>query len=196
MPIVNNSEWDEARKQYQRKFGKNSVKYVKHWQPIKNKETLVLLQEKRELKEQIKLLKLRLKAIDKKLEGKDVENVSKPRYYKKNIYIYVLRLEDGFWYVGTSRNVANRFKRHVAGKGANWTKLHKPIEIHEVIDTETNDDREACLMEDQKTFEFAEAFGIDKVRGGGYCQTKPRWPEHVVRKSPTLIHWDSRFDKE
>lgn len=100
-------------------------------------------------------------------------------FFDRPISLYVLRLEHECWYIGMSRNVEARYKKHCNGKGAMWTKLHKPIELFSVVEANTNDDSEAGLMEDQLTLEFAKDYGTPYVRGGGYCQTNPRWPEEV-----------------
>jgi len=36
--------------------------------------------------------------------------------------LYALRLEGGYYYVGISKDVNKRFKKHSKGKGAMWTK--------------------------------------------------------------------------
>jgi predicted GIY-YIG superfamily endonuclease len=110
------------------------------------------------------------------------QNQIKPirsEFYEKPIYLYVLKLQNNCWYVGMSRNVDKRYQTHCKGKGSLWTKLHKPIELYKVIDAKTNDDSEAGLMEDQLTIEYAKDYGRDFVRGGGYCQSKPKWPVEV-----------------
>lgn len=102
-------------------------------------------------------------------------------YFEKPIFLYALKLEQDYYYIGMSRDPDKRFKRHLKGKGSMWTKEHKPLEIVETRPTHTNDDSEASKMEDVMTLEYAEQYGYNKVRGGGYCQRKPLWP----RKSPT-----------
>jgi len=106
--------------------------------------------------------------------------------YSKNgklntVKLYALTLEDGCWYVGMSYNVTKRFIKHKAGKGANWTKLHKPIEVVEVRETVEITQESAAKLEDDMTIEYAMKYGSNNVRGGGYCQRKPRWPDVVVQ---------------
>lgn len=95
----------------------------------------------------------------------------------KPYHLYVLELEDGFYYVGMSRNVEKRFRSHSIGKGANWTKLHKPIRIIESRETKYTSMAPASKLEDQLTLEMAKKYGYHKVRGGGYCQQFPHWPK-------------------
>lgn len=40
---------------------------------------------------------------------------------------YILRCKDGSLYTGISTNVAERIKRHNAGKGAAYTRSRKPV---------------------------------------------------------------------
>jgi putative endonuclease len=42
-------------------------------------------------------------------------------------YTYILRCCDDSLYVGISNNVEERVKRHNAGKGAAYTRSHKPV---------------------------------------------------------------------
>lgn len=100
-------------------------------------------------------------------------------YDKKPWAIYVLRLQNDCWYIGISKNVDKRYAKHIKGKGAVWTKQHRPIAIHEIRTTTLTLESDAGLLEDQVTLEYARQFGTEKVRGGGYCQQKPRWPEEL-----------------
>ena len=81
---------------------------------------------------------------------------------KKDIqsFVYHLELENKFHYVGITKNLNQRWSQHVAGKGAKWTQLHKPKKI---VDFWTNGNEE---MENKKTYELMDKYGIDKVRGG------------------------------
>ncbi len=137
-----------------------------------------LQHEFQENKKRIHFLMKRNKFITKELKSHGQKPLRK-QYMEKPIMLYALRLESDFYYVGMSRNVDKRFRRHVAGKGSVWTKKYRPIEILETRATNTNDDSEAGLMEDAMTIEYAQLYGYDNVRGGGYCQTKPQWPPEV-----------------
>jgi putative endonuclease len=44
-------------------------------------------------------------------------------------YTYILRCEGNNLYVGSTRNIERRFKQHLNGEGANFTRKNKPIEI-------------------------------------------------------------------
>jgi hypothetical protein len=76
--------------------------------------------------------------------------------------IYILKLEDGKYYIGKSANVERRFADHMSGNGSAWTRKHPPIEIEKVIKNISNFD------EDKFTKEYMAIHGINNVRGGSY----------------------------
>jgi predicted GIY-YIG superfamily endonuclease len=77
--------------------------------------------------------------------------------------LYVLELENGKYYVGTTNNLQRRFQEHVDGEGSVWTQKYVPVAI----------ERSVCvdgpLHEDRVTKELMLKYGIDNVRGGSYC---------------------------
>lgn len=50
-------------------------------------------------------------------------------------FVYVIECEDKSYYIGQTSNVEARWQQHISGKGANWTKNHRPLNIihHEVF---------------------------------------------------------------
>lgn len=52
-------------------------------------------------------------------------------------YTYILLCADGTYYTGWTNDLEKRFEAHCAGKGAKYTKVHKPIKIayYEIFDT-------------------------------------------------------------
>lgn len=44
-------------------------------------------------------------------------------------YVYVLECEGGSLYTGITPDVERRFERHLAGKGAAYTRMNRPIRI-------------------------------------------------------------------
>lgn len=81
--------------------------------------------------------------------------------------VYVLLLEDGFYYVGTTMNINMRYAQHSSGAGSKWTRLHKPTSIVEV-----------CLggdaVEREKTLSYMRTFGYANVRGSSWCKIELR----------------------
>lgn len=140
-------------------------------------ESMVLMHELRDIKLETARLKIRSREIRKLLAG---QKIIKGDYYNRPIYLYALQCADGCWYVGMSRNPERRLKKHTAGKGALWTKKHNPVRIIEKRNTGLTDDATVSRLEDEMTLEYAKRYGTEFVRGGGYCQTSPRWPKDIL----------------
>ena len=60
-------------------------------------------------------------------------------------YVYILECEDGSYYTGWCKDLDRRYSQHLNGKGAKYTKSHKPVKI--VYYEEFEDDREAMRRE-------------------------------------------------
>ena len=52
-------------------------------------------------------------------------------------YVYILLCSDGSFYTGYTKNVEERARLHACGKGARYTKMHKPKKVAyvETLDT-------------------------------------------------------------
>ncbi len=44
-------------------------------------------------------------------------------------FVYVLLCQDGSLYTGISPDPEKRFEQHLSGKGAKYTRSHKPVKI-------------------------------------------------------------------
>lgn len=44
-------------------------------------------------------------------------------------YLYILQTTDNTLYCGIARDVQKRFHEHLSGKGAKYTRSHKPLKI-------------------------------------------------------------------
>jgi putative endonuclease len=44
-------------------------------------------------------------------------------------YIYIVQCNDGSLYTGWTTDVERRVKAHNAGRGAKYTKLHRPVNL-------------------------------------------------------------------
>ena len=92
------------------------------------------------------------------------------------MYVYILDLEDGKFYVGsTAKKLEHRLREHLEGKGlgADFTKAHKPL-AHTIKSKHFHyflcDSNKAEKEELTKTLELMYEKGIDNVRGGPYCE--------------------------
>jgi len=52
-------------------------------------------------------------------------------------YVYILKCEDDSYYTGYSNDPQKRFEKHKTGKGAKYTRAHKPVSIEMTIPFET-----------------------------------------------------------
>jgi len=85
-------------------------------------------------------------------------------------FLYVLFLENNCYYIGITLYPQKRITNHFLGKGANFTKKNKPINIVELYCLNISD-RKACYkFEILKTKEYRIKYGSDKVIGGKFLQ--------------------------
>lgn len=92
------------------------------------------------------------------------------------VYIYVLKLNQGKYYIGKTENPDNRFIQHFSNTGSMWTKRFSPLLIHEIIpNCDTYD-------EDKYTLKYMKEFGIENVRGGSFTQLE------LSQESLSVIH--------
>jgi hypothetical protein len=82
------------------------------------------------------------------------------------VYIYILQLEHGKYYVGKTIDFSFRLDCHFNSNGSAWTKLYKPIKIVELIPNCDDSD------EDKYTIMFMDRYGIDNVRGGSFVSVE------------------------
>jgi predicted GIY-YIG superfamily endonuclease len=81
--------------------------------------------------------------------------------------VYILKLSDGCFYVGaTSFSIANCMKKHMAGHGEEWTKLHKPLVL--VKQTEYPSSTNPRLQQDLQVKQLMLDHGMENIRGGSY----------------------------
>jgi hypothetical protein len=82
------------------------------------------------------------------------------------VFIYILQLQNGKYYVGKTSNPSFRLEQHFNADGSNWTKKYKPIKVIDIIPGCDDYD------EDKYTIQFMEKYGINSVRGGSFCEIK------------------------
>jgi hypothetical protein len=78
------------------------------------------------------------------------------------VYIYILQLEQGKYYVGKTINPSFRLDSHFNSNGSAWTKLYKPIKMVELVPNCDDYD------EDKYTRIFMDKYGVENVRGGSF----------------------------
>ena len=82
------------------------------------------------------------------------------------VYIYILQLEKGKYYVGKTTNPKFRLEQHFNSSGSQYTKKYTPLKVLEIIPNCDDYD------EDKYTLKYMEQYGINNVRGGTFCQLK------------------------
>ena len=79
--------------------------------------------------------------------------------------IYVLECAEGKYYVGITLDLNKRLAQHLAGSGAKWTRLYKPVKVVEIIH-----EGATLALENETTKRYMETYGADNVRGGSFCK--------------------------
>ena len=80
------------------------------------------------------------------------------------VFIYVLKLEQGKYYVGKTNNPQFRLENHCNGNGSAWTQKYKPLKMIKLIPDCTDYD------EDKFTRQYMDKYGIANVRGGAFVK--------------------------
>ena len=88
--------------------------------------------------------------------------------------LYVLELQHGKYYVGTTNNMQRRFQQHLDGTGSAWTVEHPPVAVHRSVPLE------GPLHEDRVTKQMMLDHGIENVRGGAYCKVDLDDEQHAT----------------
>ncbi len=79
-------------------------------------------------------------------------------------FIYALELEHHKYYIGKSDDVDKRVMDHLLGKGSEWTRRYRPLNLLEIYpNTDPYD-------EDKYVKKYMNKYGIDNVRGGSYVR--------------------------
>ncbi len=60
-------------------------------------------------------------------------------------FVYMLECADSSLYIGSTNDVDKRFSAHLSGKGASYTRSHKPIKI---VYVEELSDKSAALRKE------------------------------------------------
>ena len=112
------------------------------------------------------------------------------------MFLYQIALEDRCWYVGTTVDIKRRINEHVTGDGAQWTRLHKPLDPVRYMSWEIPDVsvRQVEDMEDVLTVALMKKYGIDQVRGG-YRITCCKMKKILPRSKAMWIYLKIKFNK-
>ena len=87
-----------------------------------------------------------------------------------DMFLYILQLQNGRWYVGTTLILTVELLKHHCGEGNEWTREHVPIGFSTKYPPIRLEKESAlCRHEEDKWVKrLMLEYGIDKVRGGSY----------------------------
>lgn len=92
-------------------------------------------------------------------------SVAKAEFY----FIYVLHLEQGRWYVGSTKDISKRMRTHFSRGGAIATRQCVPLRIASIYRLTDYQIRTDCAHERAEVIvaaQLAALYGAEKVRGG------------------------------
>lgn len=87
--------------------------------------------------------------------------------------VYVLKLQDGCFYIGMTTSPEKRIREHVVGeRSVDWTDEHKPVDVLEVREeiADVDEEAKALAREREVTLEYMREKGWKRVRGGPWCE--------------------------
>lgn len=91
---------------------------------------------------------------------------------------YFLLLRDSFMHVGhTTHTLITRFNEHLSRKGAKWTRQHPPVSVIALFPGD---------VENNLTIRAIHAFGLDRVRGGGWCCIDPAYSTEPTASTSSI----------
>ena len=87
---------------------------------------------------------------------------------KYGIYLYVLEFLNRKYYVGITNNPRNRFRMHINGNSNDFVNENSPILDIDYVLLKTTNRSQALLIEDKKTIELINKYGIENISGGKF----------------------------
>jgi len=83
-------------------------------------------------------------------------------------YVYILRCKDGTYYTGHAKDAQKRYDMHKKGRGARYTRIHKPEELVYVEAFETRGD---AMRREHKIKKFSHDKKQQLIRDNGSSET-------------------------
>ena len=79
-----------------------------------------------------------------------------------DVVTYCLRLENGCYYIGTTRHLKKRIRNHFSGNGSKWCRMNKPLRVIGIA---------AGDIEEELVKRARDCRGKEKVRGWKWVNT-------------------------
>lgn len=123
------------------------------------------------------ILKRKKKKKTKLQTYNSIKGYTKPVEYrtKKQYFVYVLECENDCFYIGITLDINKRFKKHIGGYAAEFTKDNKPIKIIETMPTHTIERGLACVFENYKVCEYKRLHPNKKIGGGSIKMSRDKY---------------------
>jgi hypothetical protein len=102
--------------------------------------------------------------------------------------VYILELENGKYYVGSTTNRKRRIREHIRRKGSKWTRVHKPIRV--LREYKRIPSKFVLGMESRITAECMLEFGVNNVRGSMFCGTREFHVGDVATLTKFIGHYN------
>ena len=125
-------------------------------------------------------------------------DLSQVHKFRGSFVSYVLPLEGDsenpyYVYVGSTANIEQRMADHAMGRGAKWTRLHKPT--GQIWHLQLHDTMLAAMCAEVALWNlWAGKVGYQRVRGGRYNMTTPMWPPPGFRNIDSERNADSNCE--
>ncbi len=84
-------------------------------------------------------------------------------------FVYILLCDDGSFYTGYTKNLNHRIKMHTNGKGAKYTKSHKP---KKVVFVELFNTRSEALIRERNIKKKTHNQKQELINNNNICQIK------------------------
>jgi putative endonuclease len=85
-----------------------------------------------------------------------------------SFYVYILQCMDGSFYTGYTKDIDERTKQHQNGKGARYTKAHKPQKLAYV---EFFDSRSQAMKREREIKKLSHQQKVDLIRSNRNYET-------------------------
>jgi hypothetical protein len=102
--------------------------------------------------------------------------------------VYILELENGKYYVGSTTNRKRRIQEHIRQRGSKWTRTHKPIRV--LREYKRIPSKFVLGMESRITAECMLEFGVNNVRGSMFCGTREFHVGDVAALTKFIGHYN------